>query len=88
MKKGTMMQVIAALNEVNNQVQVTEDDKITIDKHEYILYIYTRTSVLTGCIFELDAITKVLHSMGRSFYLSCTKYDRPTVVVPFIELKK
>ena len=83
--KANMMQVISELNKINRKltVQTFPNDAITIDKHGNTLYIYTRNNDLNDCIFELDAITKVLHSFGLSFYLSSTKYDKPTVVVQF-----
>jgi hypothetical protein len=87
MKTGTMMQVISDLNEINRKSWTSDSDQITIDKHEHLLYIYVRDNTLTGCIFELDAITKVLHNHGKSFYLSSTKYGKPAVVVAFKEQK-
>ena len=80
-----MMQVISELNKINRKstVKTCQSDAITIDKHGDTLYIYTRDNDLNGCMFELHDITKVLHSFGLSFYLSSTRYDKPTVVVQF-----
>jgi len=76
-----MTKVIGELSELNNNPRFTNSDFITIDKHERMLYIYSRFNLWRGLIFELDAIAKILLDNGCSFYLSDTKYGHPCVVV-------
>ena len=69
------------MSELNNMAGTQESDQITIDLHNGHLYIYPRFELWKDVIFRLDGIAKVLFKYDCCFYLSGTRYKKPTIVV-------